>query len=454
MQFCRRPLTGLAHGASGYATALLELAAYTQEIEFWYGACQAYAYERSQFLKHVINWPDFRCNELWRAMYEVGEVGVQRMLVEGRAVSLTTTSHMSAWCHGAPGIGLARIRAYQLDGDNRLLQEACAAAHATNASLRDESGNYSLCHGHTGNAEAVLRMTSGAPNFIQGAPALLRLAQMGDLVLAGESPTHGTIGPLPDPTLMLGTAGFLYALARLVEPALPSVLLVEPSSPALQSTRDSTTRFEKLQVKAFEDCNANTAVLIPCNEHLTGRESLFADRHASPNDIRQQLRNTLVCGSGVAAELATGLRQDEIVADLLGNKLDDVEDTLDRLAASATSSRNTEHVRWRLSSRVTLSLSTAQGERKRTLFRRDGFKVREIDLTEFSHSVLQELQTPTTLNRVVSKLIEQRATERRGTDITRLTDAVRQQVSSAIAAGIVVPAWASVSESATSDLKP
>ncbi len=454
MQYCRRPLTGLAHGASGYAAALLELAAHTQEVEFWYGACQAYAYERSQFLPQVANWPDYRCNELWRAMYEVGEDGVGRMLAEGKAASLTTTSHMTAWCHGAPGIGLSRIRAFELDGDDRLLAEACTAATTTIASLRDESANYSLCHGHSGNAESVLRVARGAPGTIRCEQAYSRLQQMCDLILDGESPKHGTIGPLPDPTLMLGNAGFLYALARQIDATLPSVLLVEPSSSALELTNESAARLEELQAEAFARCSVNTAALLPSvHGHIARRTWLRADRHASPDNIRTQLRGHFEGGGEETAEVVTAILQDETHSELLGQKLDDVEDTLDRMAVSALSDQSSERVRWHLSKRVTLSRPNTIGEATLNLLIRDGFKTREIELTPFAHSVLQTLRQPVTLQHVASRLMGQRTNRLEETATAKFTDAVRRQVSSAIAAGIVVPAWASIGENSSFDLE-
>jgi lantibiotic modifying enzyme len=82
-------LTGFSHGAAGVAYALLKLFAVTQQEEFLGAACEGIGYERSVFIPDVRNWPDLR-----------KLVQVQ----EGIPIS-----YVSGWCHGATGIGLARL---------------------------------------------------------------------------------------------------------------------------------------------------------------------------------------------------------------------------------------------------------------------------------------------------------------------------------------------------------
>src|ERR671915_222589 len=77
-----RPLTGFSHGTAGIAWALLELAALTGEEHFRKAALDAIAYERDLFSPEAGNWPHLGDdnNPFW-----------------------------VTWCHGAPGIGLARL---------------------------------------------------------------------------------------------------------------------------------------------------------------------------------------------------------------------------------------------------------------------------------------------------------------------------------------------------------
>src|SRR5262249_59046977 len=68
----------------------------------------------------------------------------------------------AAWCHGAPGIGLARLRASQLDARHRDAYAATArvalgtTAAALEAMAQEPGADASLCHGQAGLAEIVL----------------------------------------------------------------------------------------------------------------------------------------------------------------------------------------------------------------------------------------------------------------------------------------------------------
>jgi lantibiotic biosynthesis protein len=87
------PLTGLAHGGSGYAFALLELYSVAQDPVFLKTGRGAFGYEDELFDSVSGNWPDLR------------------PFNSGNEASRFVT----AWCHGAAGIGLARLRAMVTD---------------------------------------------------------------------------------------------------------------------------------------------------------------------------------------------------------------------------------------------------------------------------------------------------------------------------------------------------
>jgi type 2 lantibiotic biosynthesis protein LanM len=82
------PLTGFAHGAAGYACALLQLHQVTGRDDFKAAALDAIGYEQDVFVPAQHNWPDFR---------------VHRDLPPGE------TAFMAGWCAGAPGVGLGRL---------------------------------------------------------------------------------------------------------------------------------------------------------------------------------------------------------------------------------------------------------------------------------------------------------------------------------------------------------
>ena len=134
-----RDLTGLSHGASGVALALFELAAATGELRFREAAERGFEYEQQYFSSRHNNWPDFR----------------ELMLNTPEA----QWNYSLTWCHGAPGIALARLRAWQLTGRAEYREQAEAGLRTTAASVGGAMpgmGTWCLCHGTPGNADVLL----------------------------------------------------------------------------------------------------------------------------------------------------------------------------------------------------------------------------------------------------------------------------------------------------------
>lgn len=135
----QRDLTGFSHGTAGIGWSLLELHRVTGEARFREAAEHGFLYERNCYSAEQENWPDFR------TMY--GGAGAPVYAV--------------AWCHGAPGIGLSRLRAFQFSGDATCRAEAEAALRTTTRSLGQAltgtaNVDFSPCHGLAGNAELLL----------------------------------------------------------------------------------------------------------------------------------------------------------------------------------------------------------------------------------------------------------------------------------------------------------
>jgi lantibiotic biosynthesis protein len=208
-----RNLLGYAHGAAGIATALLELWAATGEDKYRAAALSAIQYERLHFDRSCSNWPDFRTVD--------------------PSTSPPTPAYMMAWCHGAPGIGLSRVRAHQLlKDDPQIGEEIQSALQATVNHLAVTQagghGNYCLCHGSGGNAELFIIASEvfGRPDLLQVAETVARNA----IVLHHESARPWPCGVsegVETPNLMLGLAGIGYFFLRLYDPVgVPSVLLI------------------------------------------------------------------------------------------------------------------------------------------------------------------------------------------------------------------------------------
>jgi hypothetical protein len=120
-------LTGFSHGAAGIAYALLRLYAASGEEDFREAAREAIAYEDSVFVPEAGNWPDLRQEE---------------------------PSCMTSWCHGAPGIGLARLGGLAALATDQIQQDIAVAMRTTQQfGLR---GVESLCCGALGRSDVLL----------------------------------------------------------------------------------------------------------------------------------------------------------------------------------------------------------------------------------------------------------------------------------------------------------
>ena len=211
----QRNLTGFSHGTAGIAWAMLELAQATGESRFRKTANQALAYERRFFVPDQGNWPDFR-----EGMGEQPKTG---------------TTCGVAWCHGAPGIGLSRLRVLELTNDKLSAQEAEIAGATTMRYLampQVAQAGYSLCHGCAGNADFLLEASRVLKNTAYRRAAE-EVARQG-IASFEKSRTPwpcGVLGGGETPNLLLGTAGISLFYLRL-EPAIKvaPVLMVGPGS--------------------------------------------------------------------------------------------------------------------------------------------------------------------------------------------------------------------------------
>jgi lantibiotic modifying enzyme len=201
-----RNLTGFSHGTAGAGYALLELYGATGDERYRATANRTFGYERQWFDAGARNWPDFRRSRSQRAQ-------------RSRPATFATT-----WCHGAPGIALSRLRAVELTGDR---------------SARSGKANWSLCHGLAGNAEVLLIGRDVLGERWNGVAALAREVAHGGIeryAKRGHAWPCGTSGDTPN--LMLGLAGIGYFYLRLVNPAIPSILLLKREAFGRGSSED------------------------------------------------------------------------------------------------------------------------------------------------------------------------------------------------------------------------
>lgn len=206
------PLTGFLHGTAGIAWALFALAAQTGEPRFREAALAALEYERSQFSAEAGNWRDLR------------EVSAP-------------SGFMTAFCHGAPGIGLGRALTLPYNDTAEVRAELRAAMRTTLAA--GFGGSHCLCHGDLGNLECL---GLGA-EALGDAELSLQRDRLAAVVLAGIE-RHGVLCGVPSgvetPGLMTGLAGVGHGLLRLAEPRrVPAILTLAPP-PAGRRARAET----------------------------------------------------------------------------------------------------------------------------------------------------------------------------------------------------------------------
>ena len=206
------PLTGFAHGNAGIALSLLRLAAVSGADRFHQTALAAMTYERSLFSPAKQNWLDLRT------------FGAQDQ--NSRASEEKEQHFAVAWCHGAPGIGLARLASLSYVDDAAIRQEIEDALQATQAHTRE--ADYSPCHGIASHLETLLM----ASQVLGSAPYQEALEQRTKLLLcrAHDLTTSTTDVSIKEPPgLMLGLAGIGYALLRVAAPErVPSILALAP----------------------------------------------------------------------------------------------------------------------------------------------------------------------------------------------------------------------------------
>ena len=197
-----RNLTGFAHGVAGMVNALLEAFTFTKNPAYQEAAFGGLRYENSYFDQQQQNWPDFRVEN-------------QAHSVDGAPAGPACSC---AWCHGAPGIALSRLRGYELTQHPALKSEATTAVQTTASQLTwGHQANFSLCHGLAGNADVLLEAADilNAPDWRSQAEAIGRVGQ--EQYRKTGLWANGLYNGYQLPDFMLGLSGTGYFYLRLAD---------------------------------------------------------------------------------------------------------------------------------------------------------------------------------------------------------------------------------------------
>jgi type 2 lantibiotic biosynthesis protein LanM len=189
----RKFLAGLSHGAAGMIYALSELYQLTGNKVYRDAAFEAQAYETSLFSEEKRNWPNL--------LLPKKEGGFD---------------FWNSWCHGAPGIGLARLSSREcLDGaaSERDLENALQTAAARELTEIDTP-----CCGNLGRLELLVQASQklGKPEWLDTARKIGACVVERALTQGGYG--TGVKSGIYIPSFHQGMAGVGYQLLRLAHP--------------------------------------------------------------------------------------------------------------------------------------------------------------------------------------------------------------------------------------------
>ena len=197
---------GFAHGTTGIGWALFKLARATKVQQYEKLAREAFAFEDTLFDVEEQNWQDLR--------------------------KLEGVKSSAAWCHGAVGIGLAR-----LDLDPAIESPATRSALRIAAAATWRLGlgwNHCMCHGDLGAWElldAAIVAGEGPRDISRSILLEYALTSLED-----QGPISGMTRDIFSPSLMPGLGGIAYQLMKAhPESRLPSILTL--NAPATKSAR-------------------------------------------------------------------------------------------------------------------------------------------------------------------------------------------------------------------------
>ncbi|RQO73947.1 hypothetical protein DBR43_00630 [Pedobacter sp. KBW06] len=221
-------LCGFSHGSGGIGWVLMETGSLFNNDSLIRFAKQAIYYENQNFSTKNGNWPDFR-----RGMYEPETCDqLQHAFKSGDFDPFFRPRFMSAWCHGAPGIGLSRIRMAELIPDDFLQRDIKRALKATTGTLSgfDQFKTFTLCHGLGGNAMLYLEAFkfTGKKQYFEVAVSVAE-AIVSDYE-NGICFNNGHSVMAEDSSLFMGNAGIAFFLLSVLYPfEVNNYLIPKPS---------------------------------------------------------------------------------------------------------------------------------------------------------------------------------------------------------------------------------
>lgn len=292
-------LCGLAHGAGGIGLVMTELAAYSKVDQYEWLANQAFSYEDALYSTIAGNWPDFRTP----VISSEGLEAAKEEYIKGNIDAVTVPSDMNAWCHGAVGVGLVRLRAWEITSDRRFLVCIRRSLQKTvHSSLLQLPGNrpHTLCHGLSGDAELFLECSQ----ILEKKEYAVHARSLAARILEARTKNgwfqSGIRGSSrEDPSLFNGTAGIGYFFLRMHDPSsvrsicLPKVVmnssLVATPRTALSVNLTPSDIRENLLTSVFP----RTLKVVRSRDRATGMSDFLHSRLESIGDEVYRFNETV-----------------------------------------------------------------------------------------------------------------------------------------------------------------
>jgi lantibiotic biosynthesis protein len=197
--------TGYSQGNAGIIHALAVVYANCQEPKYLEVIQQAVAFENSYFSDKYQNWKDLR------------------LVQQGLKRSVNTLYMTNAWCNGAGGIGLSRLKTHQITEQNFLLEDI---SNATAILLKKNFENpqiCGLCHGLVGD----LYLLQSYDLFLDSREIKAKISegytQLIPLLENLNFPDSNNYS-LQNPSFMQGWAGIGYFFLSFHDKRLPNIL--------------------------------------------------------------------------------------------------------------------------------------------------------------------------------------------------------------------------------------
>lgn len=183
------PLAGMAHGNSGFLLAYTMLYKAVRKKEYLDKIKSILTYEDSLYSEEYGNWLDLRCPD--------------------------RNKIMNAWCHGAPGILLARMELKEIMGNAAVNRDIGRCVKGI--LQQKEMNKICICHGVAGNLIILDRYSK---SFKDGMPDGFTVVLKARLLQMLEQSENISVTESRNPAFMNGISGVGYVLLKLYNNAV------------------------------------------------------------------------------------------------------------------------------------------------------------------------------------------------------------------------------------------